>query len=226
MIVINVLCEGPTEENFVKKVLSRYFQSMDVIVKARQVTTNRKLKITGGMTTYAKMKNDIELWIKENNRDTFCFHLYTCMFDYYQLPTDFPGFPPEGNESLSKVHYLEDKLALDLNIASFLPYIQLHEFEALVFAGLEFLKIDYPGQERAIKKLEHELQQCNGRPEEVDNGPDTAPSKRLINALGKYNKTKTGPMIAGMVGVNELKKQCPHFKEWIDKLEQMIKEIR
>lgn len=226
MIVVNVLCEGPTEENFVKKVLAGYFRSADVVVKARQVTTNRKLKITGGMTSYAKMKNDLELWIKENSRDTFCFHLYTSMFDYYQLPTDFPGFPPEGNGSLSKVHYLEQKLALDLNIASFLPYIQLHEFEALVFAGLGFLKIDYPGQERAIKKLEQELQQCKGQPEEVNNGPDTAPSKRLINALGKYNKTKTGPMVAAMVGINELKTQCPHFKEWIDKLEQMIKELR
>lgn len=226
MVIINILCEGPTEENFVKKVLSPYFRSMEVIVKGRQVTTNRKLKVTGGMTSYAKIKNDFELWVKENSRDTYNHHLYTCMFDYYQLPTDFPGFPPLGNDAISKVHYLEYQLAADLNSFVFSPYIQLHEFEALVFAGLEYLKIDHPDQVRAIKKLEQELEQCGGMPEAVNNRPETSPSKRLIAALGKYNKPKTGPMVAERVGMVGLKLQCPHFKEWIDRLEQMIKEIK
>lgn len=30
MVIINILCEGPTEENFVKKVLSPYFRSLEV----------------------------------------------------------------------------------------------------------------------------------------------------------------------------------------------------
>lgn len=226
MIIINVLCEGPTEENFVKKVLSPYFRPMEVIVKGRQVTTNRKLKITGGITSYAKIKNDFMLWMKENGRDTYNCHLYTCMFDYYQLPTDFPGFPPRGNDAISKVHYLEEQLAADLNTCSFVPYIQLHEFEALVFAGLDYLKKDHPNQDKAIKRLKLELQQCGGNPEAVNNRFDTSPSRRLMAALGRYNKPKTGPMVAEQVGVEGLKGQCPHFKEWIDRLEQMIQETR
>lgn len=91
---------------------------------------------------------------------------------------------------------------------------------------MEYLKIDHPNQDKVIKKLEQELQQCGGKPENVNNRPETAPSKRLIAALGKYNKTKTGPMVTAMVGINGLKAQCPHFKDWIEKLEQMVKEIR
>lgn len=226
MVIINILCEGPTEENFVKKVLSPYFRSLEAIVKPRQVTTNRKLRVTGGMTSYAKIKNDFEYWRRENSRDMHNHHIYTSMFDYYQLPVDFPGFPPSGNDAMSRVIYLEHKLAENLDFSAFLPYIQLHGFEALVFAGLEYLKIDHPNQDKVIKKLEQELQQCGRKPENVNNRPETAPSKRLIAALGKYNKTKTGPMVTAMVGINGLKAQCPHFRGWIEKLEKMVKEIR
>lgn len=220
-IIVNVLCEGATEESFVKKVLSPYLKEFGVIVKVRQLTTSKKKGAHGGMGSYQRAKNDFLLWQKENSNDRYCTHYYTSMFDYYQLSTDFPGFPPEGKDSVNKVEALEKALSEDLNLSSFIPYIQLYEFEALVFAGLDYLRSDYPDKEKAIDGLKKELELCHNAPEEVNNHPTTAPSKRLEKALGKYNKVKSGIMVAGEVGIERLKEQCPHFKEWINCLEAL-----
>lgn len=62
--ILNILCEGSTEENFVKKVLSTYLKSFGIITKVRQLTTNRKKDIRGGVSSYQKAKNDFRLWVK------------------------------------------------------------------------------------------------------------------------------------------------------------------
>lgn len=220
--ILNILCEGATEESFVKKVLAPYLKSFRLITKVRQLTTNKKKDIRGGVSSYQRAKNDFNLWVKENSGDTYCTHHYTCMFDYYQLPTDFPGFPLIHTDAADNVKHLEQSLATDLMcIPNFIPYIQLHEYEALVFAGLEYLISDYPGREKSIEGLKKELVACNNEPEKVNNNPNTAPSKRLEKALGKYNKVKSGVSVAEKVGIERLSELCPHFGAWIDTLRQL-----
>ena len=218
---LNVLCEGSTEERFVKKVLSDYLKQYGIIVKPRQLTTSRKKNTHGGVTSYQRAKNDLLLWVKENRNDDYSIDYYTSMLDYYKLPTDFPGIPPKGTNAIDKVKYLERCLEENLGIPNFIPYIQLHEFEALVFASLDYLIADYPGKEKAIESLKQELASCNNAPEDVNNHPKTAPSKRLENALGKYNKVKSGAEVTSKVGIDTLVRSCPHFCTWIDKLKEI-----
>lgn len=215
---LNILCEGPTEESFVRKVLAGYLKSFGIVTKVRQLTTSKKKNIHGGVTSYQRARNDFELWVKENKNDTYCIDYYTSMFDYYQLPTDFPGFPPNGTTAIEKVIHLETSLEKDLSMSNFIPYIQLHEFEALVFVGLDYLITDYPGKEKAIEVLKKELALFDDAPENVNNNPTTAPSKRLEKALGKYNKVKSGATVTDKVGIDNLVKLCPHFSAWIEKL--------
>lgn len=107
---------------------------------------------------------------------------------------------------------------------AFIPYIQLHEFEALVLCGLDFLKDLYKGRDKQIEHLKSDLEKV-GNPELVNDKPETAPSKRIIKAVegGKkklynYDKPKSGKFVTQKVGIEELRTQCRHFAEWIEKL--------
>ena len=148
------------------------------------------------------------------------------MFDLYALPDDFPGF--EKNKAVSdpylKVSNLEKDFANAINDKRFIPYIQLHEFEALLFCGIEYIAKLYPGCEKRCEQLTQALQNV-GNPELINNSPHTAPSKRIIKAIEgnnkthyNYNKPKTGRFVTEKIGIDELRSKCKHFDEWIEKL--------
>lgn len=66
--------------------------------------------------------------------------------------------------------------------------------------------------------MKKQLIKCKGAPEDVNNDRSTAPSKRLEKALGKYNKIKSGVTVTSRVGIDNIKKSCPHFNNWIEKI--------
>jgi len=41
-IILNVLCEGPTEDRFVQKVLKPYLKDFGIVVKTQLLLTNKK----------------------------------------------------------------------------------------------------------------------------------------------------------------------------------------
>lgn len=51
------------------------------------------------------------------------------MFDFYALPTDFPGYSDSlaKMDSYERVESVEDAFAENINMHRFIPYIQLHE---------------------------------------------------------------------------------------------------
>jgi hypothetical protein len=148
------------------------------------------------------------------------------MFDMYALPTDFPGYKESHTiaDRYKRVASFEAALAKAVGSDRFIPYIQLHEYEALVFCGLDNLTELYKGTEKNIEKLKDELAAI-GNPELINDNPSTAPSKRIINAIEKntrthynYDKPKAGRFVAEKVGIENLRFQCRHFNEWIEKL--------
>ena len=150
------------------------------------------------------------------------------MFDYYALPDDFPGF----KESLkmqnvrSRISFLEEKFAEDLGCETFLPYIQLHEFEALLFVDILKLQTEYPLSGERIRVLKEETD-FYGDPEMINNNPDTAPSKRIINALARdyhYNKVRSGAAVTSAIGIEALLENCKHFKEWIENIRRIARQ--
>lgn len=228
-VILNILCEGQTEERFAKEVLKPYLKDRGIIVKYRQLITNKKKSIHGGMLSYIQAKNDLLMWMKQNCNQSNARCYYTTMFDFYALPCDFPGY--EKSKSVADTHQrlriIEEAFAEDIGKESFIPYIQLHEFEALVFCGLDKLQSEYPDCKKGIKLLKDILERYNNDPEAIDNSPHTAPSKRIIKALqGKYNynKSQSGAAVTKNVGIETLRTKCRHFDQWISKIEKVVTE--
>jgi hypothetical protein len=225
-VVLNVLCEGRSEETFVKSVLKAYLMEFGVVVKSQMLLTNKKRNFRGGMISFERAKQDILLWIKQHREQTYETHYFTTMFDYYALPTDFPCYADaqKAGDGYAAVDLIEKSFKEDIHHSHFIPYIQLYEFESLVFCGLEQLLNEYPNMERQIEELRAALHSCGDNPEAIDSGQETAPSKRLIAAVAptyRYDKKATGEYVTKQVGIPQLKMRCRHFKEWIEKLEKL-----
>ena len=225
--IINVLCEGQTEQGFVEDVLRPYLQEQGVTaVKSILITTNKKKNARGGMLSYQQVTTDLNL-LRLTRPDTeFERHLFTTMFDLYALPDDFPGYTAAKtiHDPYVRVETLENNFAEDINDVRFIPYIQLHEFEALLFCGVEHIIKKYPKCKKRCEQLVKDLQKA-GNPELIDNGPSTAPSKRIINAIEgdrkvryNYNKPATGKYVTKCVGIDNLREKCKHFDGWIEML--------
>lgn len=236
VVILNVLCEGDTEEKFAKEVLKPYFKGFGIIVKHRSLVTSwkkekdgRKKAIRGGMISYQQAKRDLFMW----QRETACHRgdeidYFTTMFDFYALPDDFPGYAEAQTiaDPYLKVHKLEDEFSKDMSMQNFIPYIQLHEFEALLFCDIEKLDEEYPKCSREIRDLEKVLISFSGNPELIDGGFATAPGKRIKGAIEKtgkyrYDKPKSGAAVTSAIGIEKLMSKCIHFKNWIEAIRKV-----
>lgn len=224
-IVLHVLCEGQTEQGFVDKVLKPYLQEHGInSVKSTILTTNKKKNAYGGMLSYRQVCRDFGVLLKSYIDDAHTKHFFTTMFDYYALPSDFPGFSTVVGiqDKNLLIETLEKALGEEINNDSFIPYLQLHEFESLVFCGLDYLEDLYPDCNKNLQILKKVMIEFNS-PELINNGKSTAPSKRIIAVIEdngktgyKYNKPQSGKYITECVGIDNLRKLCPHFNKWIE----------
>ena len=154
------------------------------------------------------------------------FRSVTTMFDFFRLPTDFPGYQQakDCQNHLDAIRILEDALKADITADPhfagrtdrFIPYIQLHEFEALLFTDVRVLKEDYLelAEQESIDRLYDDTK--NIPPEEINNGAETAPSKRLLRAVD-YKKGDPCFWIETLT-IPAIREKCPHFSEWLDRL--------
>ncbi len=218
---VNLIVEGHSEETFVRDMLAPSLAPHGVYLTARRIETSRTATQAsrGGMTTYAKARRDLVSWLRQDTSARL-----TTLFDFYRLPADFPGM-----ESISprmtpyqKVAHLETALAQDINAPHFIPYIQLHEFEGLLFSDVETIDMVLkPYHSTQLSRLQ-EIRAGFETPELINDGETTAPSKRLLALYPRYNKRLFGPRIAERIGLNRLCAECPHFATWLKKLENLI----
>lgn len=223
--ILHILCEGPTEERFVNEVLSPYLRQFNIYPKPIVLLTSKKKNARGGMLSYAQAKRDLTILQKQFRDNNSEHHMFTTMFDYYALPNDFPGFNKSAKilDVRNRISFLEDKFAEDMGRRAFIPYIQLHEFEALLFVDICKLQSEYPLSGEKIRVLKKETD-IYGDPEMINNSPDTAPSKRIIAALAQdyhYNKVQSGTAITSAIGIENLLENCQHFKEWIENIKRI-----
>ncbi len=226
--ILHILCEGQTEERFVKEVLSPYLLQFNIYPKPILLLTSKKKNARGGMLSYAQAKRDLGILQKRHKDNSSEHHLFTTMFDYYALPDDFPGVDKSVKiqDVRDRVSFLEQEFAKDLNCISFIPYIQLHEFEALLFVDITRLKTEYPLSSDRIQKLKEETDKY-GDPEMINDSPMTAPSKRIIEAVEPYyhyNKVQSGVAVTSVIGIEALLECCQHFKEWIENIKSSTRE--
>jgi len=164
------------------------------------------------------MKDDIQRFLKQETSPDVRF---TTMIDLYGLMQDFPNF--DSAKSLQprlRINALEAAFYQDINDRRFIPYIQLHEYEALLFSDIQCLNSQFENRENQINELATISSQFES-PELINDGPQTAPSKRIIQHIPEYENRKVmvGSLAAEHIGLPKLRSRCPHFDEWIKKLE-------
>ena len=220
-IRLNITTEGQTEFRFVKDVLCSHLQSYGIFCDIRCVLTSKEYKKRGGMTNYAKAKKDIQQWMKQ---EYSADRRFSTMFDYYALPNDFPGYSDAKKQTnpYDKVKCIEEAFAKDMNDIRFIPYIQLHEFEALFYANLDILLLEYDDKCMEIEELKTVLSQTpyNGNPELINDKKGTAPSHRIISKIPEYQKVSSASLL-NLVSIDVLREKCNHFNEWLTKLENL-----
>lgn len=220
--IINILCEGQSEQEFALKVLKPYLMPYDIIVRANLLITNRKLHARGGIIDYQQVKRDLHYMMRSARDTEYEKNYFTTMFDLYALPSDFPGYAQAPAEPYSKVKTIEDELGKDIDCYRFIPYIELHEFETLVLCNMPKVIQTYPNAQKPLSDLDSKWKnETIGNAELVNMSRETAPSKRLIKALdGHYNYDKKLMAVVATkdMGIDALRAQCYHFNQWIEKI--------
>lgn len=219
--------EGQTEQTFAVKVLRPHLAQFGVYLMGPVCAEHSRSKgrrQRGGVSRYEPFKRGLLSLLKQHDRPGVTV---STMIDLYSLPKDFPGYA--AAEALrvaprSRVAALEQALARDVcpDPARFLPYIQLHEYEALLFVDPEEMQYFYPEHLDALAELRR-VAEAHESPELINDGDATAPSKRIIAQFPDYDGAKVvvGPQVAEVIGLDRLRAKCPHFSDWVSRLEQL-----
>jgi len=212
----HILVEGQTEETFVQTVLRPHLSGFGVHITPIVLATGRTKqgkKFRGGVSHYDRVIQEIRLLLGDSGAAAV-----TTMFDFYGLPKDFPGIVnlPRGTP-YERVEHLETALAESVRSRRFIPYLSLHEFEALLLSEPDRFKHHF-SDAQLTEKLRHSLPQVTS-PEEINDGPETHPSARIGSLFPGYRKPVFGSVIAGEIGLATLRRKCPHFGTWVAKLE-------
>lgn len=219
--------EGETEETFVNEVLASHLYGFGyTTVSARLVGNARLRNRRGGIRAWSAVRRDILSHLKE---DTEC--LSTTMVDFYALPQSGDKKWP-GREEATQLAFSEKALSVEGRLLTdicsemgddfmknrFIPYVMMHEFEGLLFSDATKL-----GQGIGRPELSSEFQAIRDQfstPEEINDSPLTAPSKRIINLVSGYEKPLMGTLAVLEIGLYSICQECPFFRKWIEQLEQ------
>ena len=217
MIRVHVICEGQTEEMFVNEVLSELFLPLDIYLYPSLIG---KPGHKGGNFKFERVLRDVKTRLLDD-KNAYC----TTFFDFYGLPEDFPGKKEAIglNNIKAKQEMVTGRLVEQLSkhideevMRRFIPYVQLYEFEGLLFSNPESIasEIGRPGLVVDFIKIRREF----ATPEHINDNVITAPSKRIKGLFSQYDKVIHGSLIAIEVGVNTICEECHLFDAWINKL--------
>ncbi len=218
--------EGETEEAFVKEILGPHLQTRSIYYRGPIKTAIRhkgEAIHRGGTVRYSPFRRDLEHIMRQHRGKRFVF---TTLIDLYGLPGDFPGKHEAGNcpSGHEKAEVIETSLKEELNDYRFLPHLLVHEFEALVLANPESLLTPYPHQEEEVKKLKKDIGRFSN-PEEINDGMETHPSKRIQRVLKprgiRYDKVTGGTLAVLATGLATIRERCPRFNRWLTALENL-----
>lgn len=210
-----IIVEGETEEMFVAEVLRPYFWSLNFYsVTPIRIQTSTGYK--GGFVNYQHLKNDITHILREP--DT----IVTTFVDYFGMPKNLPNYTvcQALNGVSQRIDCLEASMKSDIGFGDrFIPYIQQHEFEALLFASNRGFT-SYFGEK--IGDAMGNIMAQYDNPEEINDSPQTAPSKRILSIIPSYKKVNDGNLIALEIGLQTIMEKCPRFRTWIERLTALV----
>jgi len=215
-----VIVEGSTEESFVSGPLAEALWPHQVYLTPIIVGVPGQ---KGGRTNYARVQKDLLRQLKQDPT-AYC----STMIDFYGLGPGFPGTPaPAHLSSIQKVEHIERAVKDDIcaRIPALRPdsrlilYLSLHEYEGLLFSDPDAF-----AEALAQPRLAGHLRRVRDNfptPEDIDDSPESAPSKRIIAIYPAYRKVIQGTLAARAVGVERMRRECEHFRNWLERLEAL-----
>lgn len=208
------ICEGRTEQEFCKNLLQPYFNPKNITISPPLIK-----KSGGGIVKWEILKNQIKRHLQESENV-----LVTTFIDYYGIE-DKHNFPQwreskQISDKNNKMDFLEKAMEDDINNSNFIPYMQLHEFEGLLFNNIEVFKKNFQKDECHYSEIQKIIEKYPNA-ELINEGSETAPSKRLKNNIKNYNKSVYGVYLAEEIGIENIMNKNPRFKKWIEKINKL-----
>lgn len=210
MIRICVVCEGQTEVEFVKTCLAPYLSTNKLSIfpsLLQSPSGNRR----GGRVTVERLVRFISHQYHQADR-------ITTLVDFY-------GFQDANGRSRAQLE-ADIRNSVAARTARYdarfiLPYVQMYEFEGLLFTDPKAFEWVEDGWSDEAKQALEKVASAFTTPEDINSSRETAPSKRILKIFpeGSYSKTEHGPLIAESIGLDVIRAKCPAFSEWIGKLQ-------
>ena len=228
MTQLLVHVEGQTEETFVNDVLAPHLHGFGLpSISARLLGNARQRSRRGGIRAWSVVQRDIVNHLKEDQAN-----IATTMVDYYGMPMAgrmaWPGRSQAAElDHPHKARTIEDSLSAEIrqtmgpgfDDSRFIPYVMMHEFEAMLFSDCERFGegIGYPQLAPSFQEIRDEF----ASPEEIDDSPDTAPSSRIVELVPSYQKPLMGNLAVLEIGLDAIRTECPNFRTWLGRLERV-----
>lgn len=223
---VAVVVEGQCERDFLQSVVAPVLGSKNIFLTAAVIG---KPGHKGGNVTFARLLKDVENFFSQGN----C-HAVSMMIDYFRLHPQWPGMPELTQCMQAGASLTLQQKAQALNTATlqaiqqalpqvenveqrFIPYIQMHEYEALLFSEQQTLAQCLGVEETKVQSV---LAQYK-TPEHINTNPQRTPAKQIENLIRprQYRKRRQGIAIAQKVGLYAMRQQCQLFDAWVERLE-------
>ena len=228
MARILVIVEGETEETFVNEVLAPHLVSFGHYASARLMGNARLRSRRGGICGWDAASRDI---LNHLRSDKTVF--VTTMVDYYALPQIGPNAWP-GRAAANTLRFEEKAPVIQAGIREdiaarlgagdiqnrFIAYVMMHEFEGLLFSDCAAFAqgIEQVNLASAFQEIRDQF----ATPEEINDSPLTAPSKRVTALVRGYTKPFHGNLAALQIGLAAIRRECPFFAAWLSTLESLV----
>lgn len=216
MTRVHIICEGQTEEMFVAEVLAPEFVHLDIYLLPALVG---KPGHKGGNLKFEHLLTDVRARLGDSS--AFC----TTFFDFYGLPSNFSGkeqalqHPSITKKAACIKEALTASLATKLDASGlrrFIPYVQMYEFEGLLFSAPEKLAqaCENPGLIPSLIAIRQQFP----TPEDINNSPHSAPSKRILQLQPGYDKPLHAAIAALDTGLDVIRRECGLFNQWLNEI--------
>ena len=211
---IIIIGEGPTEQAFCNDVLQPFFNTQEIFLDTPKIKKSK-----GGIVSWSDLKKQIVLHLKDTGV------VVTMLIDYYGI---YPKHAfPKWEEAKAIVNksermtFLENAMLDDIDESiryRFVPYIQLHEFEGILFSDISVIEENFEDYEFKDHDYLVKTESAFDNPENINDGRTTAPSKRMERIIDDYSKVVYGSLLAQEIGLDKIREKCPRFNVWIEKL--------
>ncbi len=220
MTQVYVICEGQTEATFVQELLRPHFRPLDIVLTPTLIGKHGQ---KGGDVRFVRILHSLKPLLLGGHQP-HC----TTLIDYYGLSNEFPGKleasykAKVGEKALMVSNCLMSQLKTEFDeyvLSRFIPYVQMHEFEGLLFSDPAGLA---NGMDRPrLKSRFASIRDSFSTPEDINDNPRTAPSKQIARIYPEYEKPTMGVLAALEIGLPKIRRECPLFSAWLAKLETL-----